>query len=110
GVLGLELAVLEQPPRDIAAQDDGVEAAALEMLDSVLSTYITLARVAVLRSNVERSYALLDHAVNLGYARHWGRLMAAAEVERLKLYLSEGRVTEASASLIRLDRLAAEYP
>jgi LuxR family maltose regulon positive regulatory protein len=32
------------------------------------------------------------------------------DVERVKLYVSESRVTEASACLTRLDRLVAEYP
>lgn len=79
-------------------------------LDSVLTCYLVLERIAQLRGNVERAYALLDQAENLGYERRWDRLIAAAVVERARLYLKEGRLAEASACLMRLDRLAAACP
>jgi ATP/maltotriose-dependent transcriptional regulator MalT len=79
-------------------------------LDSVLTCYLVLERIAQLRGNVERAYALLDQAENLGYERQWDRLIAAAVMERARLYLKEGRLAEASASLMRLDRLAAACP
>jgi LuxR family maltose regulon positive regulatory protein len=69
-----------------------------------------LARIAASRSNIEHAYALLEQAVSLGYSRRWGRLCAAVEVERVRLYLGEGRLTEASACLAQLDRLVDEYP
>lgn len=78
------------------------------LLDGVLTCYLVLERIAQLRGNVERAYALLDQAELLGYERHWDRLVAAAVMERARLYLKEGRLAEASASLMRLDRLAAE--
>jgi LuxR family maltose regulon positive regulatory protein len=80
------------------------------MLECVLPAYVVLARIAASRSNVERAYALLEQGANLGHARGWGRLVAATQVERLKLYIGEGRLTEAAACLIQLDRLVAEYP
>jgi LuxR family maltose regulon positive regulatory protein len=83
---------------------------ATAMLECVQRTYFVLARVAVGHSNIERAYALLEQAGSLGYARHWGRLIAAAQLERMRLYLGEGRLTEASACLIHLDRLVSEYP
>jgi LuxR family maltose regulon positive regulatory protein len=83
---------------------------ATAMLECVQRTYFVLARVAVGHSNIERAYALLEQAGSLGYARHWGRLIAAAQLERTCLYLGEGRLTEASACLIHLDRLVSEYP
>jgi LuxR family transcriptional regulator, maltose regulon positive regulatory protein len=76
------------------------------LLDSVLATYELLVRVALARSNVERAYALLEQAENLGYERGWDRLIAAALLERTRLYLAEGRITEASACLVRLERSA----
>jgi LuxR family maltose regulon positive regulatory protein len=83
---------------------------ATAMLECVLTSHIVLARIAVDRSNIERAYALLDQAGNLGYVRHWGRLIAAAQVERLRLYIGEGRLTEAAACVIQLDRLVSDYP
>jgi LuxR family maltose regulon positive regulatory protein len=83
---------------------------ATAMLESVLTTYVVLARIAVSRSNIERAYVLLEQASNLGHARRWGRLVAAMQVERLRLYIREGRLTEASACMTRLDRLVSEYP
>jgi LuxR family maltose regulon positive regulatory protein len=83
---------------------------ATAMLECVLTTYVVLARIAASRSNIERAYALLEEAGNLGYTRGWGRLVAAAQVERVRLYLGEGRLTEASACVVHLDRLVAEHP
>jgi len=83
---------------------------ATAMLECVLPTYIVLARVAAGHSSIERAYALLEQGGNLGYARRWGRLIAATQSERVRLYLGEGRLTEASACLIHLDRLVSEYP
>jgi LuxR family maltose regulon positive regulatory protein len=83
---------------------------ATTMLECVLPAYLVLARIAASRSNLERAYTLLEQATSLGYTRHWGRLVAAMQVERLKLYIGEGRLTEASACVVQLDRLVAEYP
>lgn len=80
------------------------------LLDTVLTAYVVLVRIALSRSNIERAYALLEQAENLGYERQWDRMIAAAILERTRLYLSEGRITEASACLVRLERLAAAYP
>lgn len=79
-------------------------------LDNVLTCYTVLVRIAQQRSNIERAYALLEQGENLGYERQWDRLIAAAVMERVRLYLSEGRLAEASACLMRLDRLAAACP
>ena len=46
----------------------------------------------------------------MGYGRQWGRLIAAVLMERLRLCLAEGRVTEGDAHLGRLERLSAKYP
>jgi LuxR family maltose regulon positive regulatory protein len=45
----------------------------------------------------------------IAHGQHWGRLAAAALYERVRLLLSEGRHTAASAAVDRLDALAAEY-
>ena len=77
------------------------------MLDSVLIAYRVLIRIAVARSNPAHAYALLDRAQALGHKRGWQRLLAAALVERTRLHLREGRMTEASACVAQLDELAA---
>jgi LuxR family maltose regulon positive regulatory protein len=64
---------------------------------------------AVHRRNLERAHALLEQLENLGHARKWARAIAATLMVRARLYLAEGRITEGSACLNRLERLAAEY-
>ncbi|OAJ55072.1 helix-turn-helix transcriptional regulator [Paraburkholderia ginsengiterrae] len=77
------------------------------LLDSMLIAYRLLARIAVARANTAHAYTLLDHAQAVGYGRRWDRLTAAALVERTRLCLAEGRLTEASACVVQLDQLAA---
>jgi LuxR family maltose regulon positive regulatory protein len=49
---------------------------------------------------------LLDRAQALGCARQWERMTAAALVERIRLYLAEGREVEAAACVAQLDQMA----
>ena len=53
---------------------------------------------------------LLEQAESLGLTRQWGRLVAAAVLERVRLSCLEGRISESVAYLDRLDRLAKEHP
>jgi len=80
------------------------------LLDCVLSAYSIMARIAVHRMNVEWAHTLLELAENQGNARGWGRLSAAAVLERARLFLNEGRIDEGAGCIKRLERLAAEYP
>jgi LuxR family maltose regulon positive regulatory protein len=80
------------------------------MLECVLSTYFVMARVAVHRRNRERAHSLLQWAENHGNTRGWGRLSAAAVLERARLYVDEGRIDQCAECLDRLAGLAAEYP
>jgi LuxR family maltose regulon positive regulatory protein len=80
------------------------------MLECVLRAYLVLARVAGHRGNIDRAYALLDRAESLGHARHWDRLVSAILLERLRLHVAEGRITEAEVCLTRLERLARDHP
>ena len=80
---------------------------AVVMMEGVLRTYIVLARIAAARSNIEHAYALLAQAETLGYNRQWDRLVVAVLLERMKLHLFEGRLSEASACVMRMERLAA---
>ncbi len=80
------------------------------MLDCVLSAYFVLVRLAAFRGNISRAYTLLENAENLGLTRRWGRLVAAALVERVRLSCLEGRMSESLACLERLDRVVEEHP
>jgi LuxR family maltose regulon positive regulatory protein len=80
------------------------------MLECALRAYVVLARVSAARMNIDRARALLEQAESLGYARQWGRLIAAVLVERLRLFLAEGRITEGGACVGRLGRLVVDYP
>jgi LuxR family maltose regulon positive regulatory protein len=53
---------------------------------------------------------LLELAEDQGNARGWGRLSAAAVLERARLFLNDGRIDEGAGCIKRLERLAAEYP
>jgi LuxR family maltose regulon positive regulatory protein len=80
------------------------------MLDCVLSAYFVMARIAVHRMNLARAHTLLEWAENHGNTRAWGRLSAAAVLERMRLYLNEGRLDQGTECLHRLEQLAAQYP
>jgi LuxR family maltose regulon positive regulatory protein len=80
------------------------------LLDCVLSACSVMARIAVHRMNLEWAHTLLEVAENQGNARGWGRLSAAAVLERARLFLNEGRIDEGAGCLKRLERLAEEYP
>jgi LuxR family maltose regulon positive regulatory protein len=82
----------------------------LGYLDCVMRAFQVAARIAVRHGRIERAYALLEQAENIGIGRRWHRLTAAMLLERLRLYLTEGRVTEAQAYLQRLRQLAATAP
>ena len=66
------------------------------LLDCVLSAYFVMARIAVHRMNLERAHTLLERAESQGNARGWGRLSAAAVLERARLCLNDGRIDEAA--------------
>jgi LuxR family maltose regulon positive regulatory protein len=79
------------------------------LLDCVLSAYFVMARIAVHRMNVEWAHTLLEVAEGQGSARGWGRLSAAAVLERARLFLNEGRIDAGAGCLKTLERLATEY-
>jgi LuxR family maltose regulon positive regulatory protein len=82
----------------------------LGYLDCVMRVFLVAARIAVRHGRIERAYALLEQAENIGISRRWHRLTAAMLLERLRLCLSEGRMTEAQAYWQRLRQLAATAP
>ncbi|WNC93430.1 LuxR C-terminal-related transcriptional regulator [Paraburkholderia sp. FT54] len=80
------------------------------LLDSALIAYRMLIRIAAARSNAVQAYALLNQGEALGHARHWNRLIAGGLVERTRLYLLEGRISEAAGCVAQLEHLAAPGP
>lgn len=83
---------------------------AVVMLDGVRRSYFVLARIAASRSAFEHAYGLLAQAEALGFNRKWDRLVCGVLLERSRLNLREGRLGEASACVVRLERLAAIVP
>ncbi len=83
---------------------------AVVMLDGVRRSYVVLARIAASRSAFEYAYGLLAQAEALGFNRKWDRLVCGVLLERSRLHLREGRLGEASACVVRLERLAANIP
>ena len=80
------------------------------LLECVLRSYLMLARIAAARSNIEHAYALLAQGESLGYNRRWDRLVTGVLLERTRLHLAEARLAEASACVVRLERLAELDP
>jgi LuxR family transcriptional regulator, maltose regulon positive regulatory protein len=80
------------------------------MLDCVLNAYFVMARIAIHRLNFGLANTLFEREENLGDARGWGRLTAAAVLERMRLCLSEGRIDEGVELHNRLKRIAVQFP
>src|SRR5258705_3587076 len=79
------------------------------MLECVLSAYFAMVRIAAFRMNFDRAHTLLERADNLGMIRDWGRLCAAVALERVWLYLKEGRISEGVVAHERLEHFAEKY-
>lgn len=77
------------------------------MFESVIQTYQVLANTAYQQGRHAQAFELLEHAEALGYNRGWDRLVGAMLHERIRLLIFEGRLDEARATTIRLQRLAA---
>ncbi|WP_377705561.1 LuxR C-terminal-related transcriptional regulator [Pseudoduganella sp. UC29_71] len=82
----------------------------LGFAESVKHIFLTAARMAQRHGRPERALALLEQAENIGISRQWDRLVAAVQLERLRLHLSQGRLAEAQAYLQRLRQLAVATP
>ncbi|HUM08277.1 MAG TPA: LuxR C-terminal-related transcriptional regulator [Acidocella sp.] len=79
------------------------------MLESVLQTYLVLARIARGRGDPGHAYGLLEHAESIGYNRGWDRLVSVMLLERLRWLAADGRFDEAHACGVRLGRLALTH-
>ena len=80
------------------------------MLECVLNAYFVVIKIACRAGSSERVYSLVEQAENLANARGWERLCAGVILERIRLDLEEGRISEGIASLDRMKRLALERP
>ena len=80
------------------------------MLECVAPAYECLIKIAAYRNNIVHAFALIEEAESLAEERGWGRLLAMTQLWRLRFFLDEGRVSEASACLDRLEKLEAAYP
>ncbi|HWC19689.1 MAG TPA: LuxR C-terminal-related transcriptional regulator, partial [Terriglobales bacterium] len=80
------------------------------MLECVAPAYECLIKIAAYRNNIVHAFALLEEVESLAEERGWGRLQAMVQLWRLRLFLDEGRVSEASGCLDRLEKLEAAYP
>ncbi|MDQ0390871.1 LuxR C-terminal-related transcriptional regulator [Labrys monachus] len=74
-----------------------------------LNAYLTLTRISILRQDFASAHQFLESAEHLAHGREWRRMIAAVVLERLRLYLLEGRKLEADATLVRLDQMAAAF-
>jgi LuxR family maltose regulon positive regulatory protein len=80
------------------------------MLECVAPAYECLIKIAAYRNNIVHAFALLEEVESLAEERGWGRLQAMAQLWRLRFFIDEGRVSEASGCLDRLEELEAAYP
>jgi LuxR family transcriptional regulator, maltose regulon positive regulatory protein len=79
---------------------------AMGLHETVLTTYVVLARIAVIRSNFERARLLLEKGEELGELREWPRVRAAMLLERIRLAGMISEISEASACRMRLQAIA----
>ena len=80
------------------------------MLECVAPAYECLIKIAAHRNNIVHAFALLEETEGLAEERRWDRLVAMAQLWRLRFFLDEGRFSEAGACLDRLEKLEAAYP
>jgi ATP/maltotriose-dependent transcriptional regulator MalT len=73
--------------------------------DAVLDSLPLLSSIG----NMDRAYALLDQAEQLGESRGWGRLIAMVLAQRTRLLSRAGRLVEAAACVHRLEQLVERY-
>jgi LuxR family maltose regulon positive regulatory protein len=77
------------------------------MHEAMVQAYQVLANTAYRQRRHAQAFELLERAEALGYNRGWDRLVGAMLLERIRLLVFEGRLDEARATAIRLQRLAA---
>lgn len=75
--------------------------------ESVIQAYQVLVNAAQRQGHPAQAFELLERGEAIGYNHGWDRLVGAMLYERIRLLIQEGRLDEANATGIRLQRLAA---
>ena len=97
----------------------GAEVTVLDALDLIESTafhegfrnaYFVLVRAAAMRGDHTRAVSLLNRAERLSWERGWGVVVAMLLVERTRVLLADGNVSEALALLPAFEKLEAKHP
>jgi LuxR family maltose regulon positive regulatory protein/serine/threonine-protein kinase PknK len=73
------------------------------VVDFMIPTYVTLARIKALRGDVESAWTLLDEGGETATHLRLPRLLAAVEHERVRLHLSLGQVANAKDVVAYVD-------
>lgn len=77
-------------------------------IQALLGSYQVAARVARLEGQPLKARSLLDEAESIGAARGWRRVEVGMLLEKVRVCLLDGRGTEASACVQRIETLAAD--
>lgn len=77
-------------------------------IEPIQAAYLSLAKVRMVRGELDDAHAILDRAEYLAERRAWPRLAAACLTERIRIFLKEGRTPDAERSLIRLAAIEEE--
>ena len=96
----------------------GAEVRVLDSLDLIETTafhegfrnaYFVLVRAAAIRGDRARAISLLNRAERLSLERGWGVVNAMLLVERTRMLLADGNISEANALLPAFEELHARY-
>ena len=74
------------------------------------NAYFVLVRAAAIRGDRTRAVSLLNRAERLSWERGWGVVSAMFLVERTRLLLADGNISEANALLSAFEELHARHP
>ncbi|MDB5856545.1 MAG: ATP-dependent transcriptional regulator, MalT-like, LuxR family [Ramlibacter sp.] len=101
-------ALYEQDQIDAAdrlVRDRLVLSASQGGIEGALGAYVVGSRIATARGQLPFAILLLREAELLGEDRGWPRLVAASLAERVRLFVEEGRMSEAEACARRLAQM-----
>ena len=87
---------------------DLIETTALH--EGFLNAYFVLVRAAAIRGDRTRALRLLNRAERLSLERGWGAVGAVFLMERTRILLADGNISEANALLPAFEELHARHP
>lgn len=103
-----ELMELDSAERQIENKLDIISGAS--SVDGNISAFTIAAHIAVRRNQVQHAHSLLKRAEMVGVTHGWPRLEAASLLAQMRLYLREGKQTEALACMTRITQVRTAYP